>query len=571
METPEKSPTTVPSQKRTWFSKLVAWTVGIAVCGVVLLILYLAVPSAYAEARIWRGSQFSAAGEKAFKEGRWEDSVEQYRLAQQMVPGELEYLRQMARASEKISVSRANDLWNDIMRRSEVSTAERQDYVEFLLRIGRIDFAFDHLKSLMMSKPRPPRSLSLASDFFRIRGDMETSILLAKQALNAAPNDAEIQFKLGSALAADVTPKERLDGRRLLWDLGKTTNSMRVDAWKRLVATGELKAGEADEILGWIQAVNLTENEFLLVADLKTTSQPADTENVVQSVVSKASTGSETILVDTVNWLNRKAAYREALSLLPPERIGTNLTLLSSRIDALLGLKRWPEIETLLSRTNSPIDPIHSDCVRALVATRQGDKPKADRIWAELVASSTNNVLKSRIVAIEAERLGRRDVALDAYRPLLTDDRFGIEANRQTYRIARSILEFAVARDAATRLARYDSRDTAAVTSMIYLNLLLKNQVRQSLESASSLMRLYPEQPNLKILTAFGYLRNDEPKKAVALVDELKSQHMLLPPQWRAITTAIMKANGRIKEQVQLLESLDNSGFNPDELKLVLN
>jgi hypothetical protein len=32
-----------------------------------------------------------------------------------------------------------------------------------------------------------------------------------------------------------------------------------------------------------------------------------------------------------------------------------------------------------------------------------------------------------------------------------------------------------------------------------------------------------------------------------------------------------MKANGRIKEQVQLLESLDNSGFNPDELKLVLN
>jgi tetratricopeptide (TPR) repeat protein len=480
METPEKSPNQVPLQKRTWQSKLVGWTVGLTVCGVVLLILYIAVPSAYEEARIWRGSQFSAAGERAFKESRWEDSVEQYRLAQQMVPGELEYLRQMARASEKISVSRANDLWNDIMGRTEVSTAERQDYVEFLLRIGRIDFAFDHLKRLMMSRPRPARTLSLASDFFRIRGDLETSVLLAKQALNAAPDDAEIQFKLGSALAADVTPKDRLDGRRLLWDLGKNTNSMRVDAWKRLVSTGELKPGEADQILAWIQEAKMTEDEFLLVADLKTTSQPASTESVVKSVVAKATTASEAVLVDTVGWLNRKSAYREALSLLSPNRIGTNLTLLSSQIDALMGLKRWPDIETLLTLTNSPIDPTHAECVRALVATRRGEKARADQIWAGLVNSSTNNVLKARVVAIEAERMGRKDVALDAYRPLLTDDRFGVEANRQTYRIARSTSEFAVARDAATRLARYDSRDTAAATSMIYLNLLLKNLLRRS-------------------------------------------------------------------------------------------
>jgi tetratricopeptide (TPR) repeat protein len=571
METPSKPQKAAPKAPRNWLARLVTWTVGLAVAATVLFVLYLAVPPAYSEARLWRGTHFADIAATAFKAGKWEDAIEKYRLAEQMSPGNLEYQRQMARASEKISLVRANELWNGIMRRPEVSNDERQDYVEFLLRIGRIDVAAEHLKRLMLSKPAPARSLSLASDFFRLRGDLETSTSFAKQALIASPEDAEIQFKLGDILAADVTPKDRLDGRRLLWGLAKTTNSMRVDAWKRLASTGELNAAEAEQILGWIQSDGLSDEQYLLVAELKSKSQPANKEQIVRSVVAKAASAPEPKLLEAVSWLNRRAAYGEALGLLPIEQAGTNLALLSVHIDSLIGLKQWDTIEHVLARTNSPIDPTVTECIRAHAATSRGDKVASDRIWAQLVSSSTNNPFKARIVAVEAERMGRKDVALDAYRHYLTDDRIGVEANRQTYRIARSLSRFDVARDAATRLARRDGTDSAAVSSMVYLNLLLKTQVRQSLETASTLLRLNPEQPNFIALTAFGYLRNDEPKKALALVESLRTPHPLLPPQWRAIVAAIMKANGRIKDQVELLESLDNSGFNRDELKLVMN
>lgn len=571
METPSKSPKPAASPKRSWLAKLVSWTVGLAVSAVVLFVLYLAVPPAYKEARLWRGTHFAAAGAAAYQAGQWEDAVEKYQLAEQLAPGSLEYLRQMARASEKISLIRANELWNGVMRRPEVSNDERQDYVEFLLRIGRIDFAAEQLKRLTLSKPTPARTLSLASEFFRLRGDLVTSLSFAKQALVAAPDDPEIQFKLGSMLAAEETAKERLDGRRLLWELARTTNSMRVDSWKRLASTGELNAAEAEQILAWIQSSGQSEEQYLLVAELKSRSQPAKKEEIVRTVAAKAASAPEPALLEAVNWLNRRSAYSEALSLLPIEQIGTNLTLLSVHIDSLIGLKKWDTIEHVLARTNSPIDPTVTDCIRAHTASSRGDKAAADRIWGRLVSSSTNNPFKARIVAVEAERMGRKDVALDAYRFYLTDDRIGVEANRQTYRLARSLSRFEVARDAATRLARRDSGDSAAASSMIYLNLLLKTQVRQSLESASTLMRLNPDQPNFIVLAAFGYLRNDEPKKALALVEGLRTPLPLLPPQWRAITASIMKANGRIKDQVQLLESLDSSSFNADELKLLMN
>jgi len=223
-------------------NSIVAWSIGLIVAAVLVTILYLTAPSAYTDAKLWRAGHFASRGARFFEQADWEEAVENYRLANQLAPNNIEYLRKTAQASENISVKRANELWNDIMGRSRISTTERQDYIEFLLRIGRLDVASEQLRYLLMAKPTPARSYALAAEFFRKRGDSETSLRLAKQALIAAPEDPEIQFQLGQQLAAENTRSERLEGRQLLWDLARRPNSMRVDSWKELAGLSELAA-----------------------------------------------------------------------------------------------------------------------------------------------------------------------------------------------------------------------------------------------------------------------------------------------------------------------------------------
>ena len=575
MENSAKSEKASQKPKANIVSRIIGWSIGLAVTAVMVVVLYFSVPPAYAEAKVWRAGHFAAAGAGAFAAEDWEAAIEFYQLASQLNPKGQEYRRQTARASEKISVARANELWNGIIRRSGVTLQERQDYVDFLLRIGRLDIAAEQMTYLMMTKPPPPRSLVLASDLFRLKGDREMAVIVGKRALVGAPEDAEIQFKLGSLLATEDTSKDRLDGRRLLWDLAKRTNSMRFQAWKALVATGDLNPGEADEMLKWIREAGRETEDLTLVGDLKIIAQPSSKETVIRSVVSSLTSTNTETLSEVAAWLNAKSAHDEALSLLPLEATGTNLTLLSIHIDSLIGLKRWNTVEQVLVRTNSPLDPVVADCVRAHMAAKQGEAKRADEIWSRLVTATTNNPLKARIVAVESERMGRKDVALRAYSAFLNDDRFGREANRQTYRIARSLSQFELARQCAVRLARVTDAsgrsDPSAVASMIYLNLLLKQQQRQALESATALSRLHPDQPVFTVLTAFGYLRNGEPKRAMALIDEIKSQVNILPPQWRAVAAAVMKANDRVSEYTRLRASLDDSGLNREEMKLILN
>lgn len=574
MEPSKKAKSAAPGEKRFNVDRLIAWSTGLSTFAVIIALLYFTVPPVYREARVWRATQFAAAGTDALAAENWEDAILQFRLARQLDPDNIAYLRDLARASESISFTRASEVWRDVMGRRDISTVERQDFVEFLLRAGRPDLATEHLMRLMRTKPPSARSMSLSSDFFDKMGDRERATIYARAALNAAPGDDEIQFKLGALLAGDDTAAERAYGRKLLWELSGRTNSMQLEAWKRLSETGELNASEADKVLGWLKASPHLGKELLLEADLSLQAEPSRRDQIVASLIPRIESTNDVALGDAVSWLNKKSAFPEASDLLPFNRIGTNVLLLGLSLDTHVGLKDWAGIEVLLANTNAPVEPVLAECVRAHVASKQGNEAQARRRWTALIEWGSTNFPVAAVVARQAEQGGLVEFALKAYEPHVNNSnqpRIGLEANRQTFRIAQKLGRFDVARDAATRLARFDSENHAAVASAVYLNLLLKSHVRQALESANALIRINPEQPNHKILAAFGHLRLGDSKKAQALLDELPVPIAAFSPQWRAIGAAVYKANGRLKEQVQLMQSLDNSGFRKEELKLVMD
>lgn len=572
---PQSPPGTKPAKKKLpWKAWLAIATVAVVVLGV----LFVAVPPVYAEAKLWRAGQFAAHGARAFERQDWEEAILQYRLARQMEPGNIAYLREIARASERISPVRAIETWRSVMSRSDVSLVERQDYAAFLLRMGQLDLAHDQLRRLMRVKPIPVRALSLSSDFYLMRGDRERATAYARQALVVDPSNDEAQLKLGALLAGSETPKERRDGRAFLWELAGRPNDMRLAAWKRLVATGELTPAEAEQIHQWLQASEHLAEEPLLSADLRIIYLPAQQDALILEAaasVTPVAVTNDQKLAEAAIWLNQKKAFQRTLALLPLDRAGTNTALFSSHLDAKVGLRQWPEIEALLTSTNHPFSRVSAISMRAHVAAQRGDRDAAEQLWRAAIAAGTNEFRLTYEVALQAERLGRPDMALMAYAPLLESERFGIagllEANRQTYRIARGTQRYEDARRAATRLARVNPEDEAAAITMLYLNLMLKQQLPQSLSTAIALSRRHSENPNFRILTAYAHLRNGDPKRALTMADDLSTPVIHLSPQWRAMVLAIMKANGRITDQVRLSESLENSGFSKEELRLLLN
>ena len=140
-------------QEREHSSKRWSWKKKLLVGGIAVLVLiigYFTVPPAYGGLKAMRAESFFNRGQEFFALGQWTNALDRYELAMQMDPDQTRFRGALARASEKISMEQAFRSWLEILRSPNVTSEERQDFTEFVLGLGRLDYASEQIMKLWL-------------------------------------------------------------------------------------------------------------------------------------------------------------------------------------------------------------------------------------------------------------------------------------------------------------------------------------------------------------------------------------------------------------------------------------
>ena len=539
----------------------------------VLLVAYFALPPVYDRLKSIRAGSFFLQGQELFERGQWTNALDRYELAMQMDPDQTRFRGALARTSEKISRDQAFRSWTEILRSPNVTSEERQDFVEFALGLGRLDFAAEQIATLMRRRPPEARSVSLAAEFYRLQGDNEQASVYAKAALVGSPDDEKLQFQYGSLLMASDLAAERQEGRKFVWELAGRTNRYQVDAWRRMAPVADLKPAEARQLVAWLDASPAATTNAILRADLLWVTDSAvqsRREALIAETVNRTATNNDSALQELTGWLNSRKAFETTANLITDSRMGTNLVLCTTRLEALAGLKRWDDADALLLRTDVPMGPVFRGGMRAFLRSLRGDAASETLAWDTVLRDCSTNFGNAMVLGTLSERIGRNDIALRAYSPFLNPKvatGVSLQANRQVYAIYLRQGDLKAARETLARVVVGQRVDERTKVDFYYLNILLGVEVRPTLEDCLREIRAKPDRQNFRILAAFAHVRQGDFPPGLQMLQSLPISPAALPARWRAVAMTVFRLNGKIAEQVQLSESLSNSGFSKAELQ----
>ena len=540
---------------------------------VILLVAYFVLPPVYARLKSVRAESFFSRGQGFYERGQWTNALDSYELAMQMDPDQTRFRGALARTSEKISRDQAFRSWTEILRSSNVTSEERQDFVEFALALGRLDFAAEQIATLMRKRPPEARSVSLAAEFYRLQGDNEQASIYAKAALVGSPDDAKLQFQYGSLLLASDLAAEKLEGRKFVWELAGRTNRYQVDSWRKMAAVADLRPAEARQLVAWLDASPAAFTNAILRADLLWVTDSAvhsRRDALIAETVNRTPTTNDAALQELTVWLNSRKAFETTANLITDSRMGTNLVLCTTRLEALAGLKRWDDADALLLRTDVPMGPVFRGGMRAFLRALRGDTASEVAAWDAVLRDCSTNFGNAMVLGTLSERIGRNDIALRAYAPFLNPavvTGVSLQANRQVYAIHMRQGDLKSAREALARVVVGQRVDERTKADFYYLNILLGVEVRPTLEDCLREIRAKPDRQNFRILAAFAHVRQGDFAPGLQLIQSLPISPAALPARWRAVAMTVYRLNGKVAEQVQLSESLSNSGFSKAELQ----
>jgi hypothetical protein len=537
---------------------------------VVLLTVALGTKPVYHWLKTRRAEQFAAAGDGFAQAGKWNDAAQKYRAALQLDPLGYRGLEGGARLATRLGRPEAVDLWEQVYKLPQSTTADRQEYGELLVKLDRSNVAQRIIERLLKNDP-DTRTLDLASRYSQKTGDSAKAIEFARLAVKRSPNDSVARFQLAELLAQTTDLAQRTEARKLLWELAGTDSIHKRPAIEALARAPELSGAERNralEALDTLSPPNIT--DALLASDLRIQLHPEDADRIYDETIARWSRGEIADLIQLARWLNLHRQPERVLSLFSVERALKNNELFLTRLDALGILQRWNEIEELLTRSDLSFDPSVVESFRARTAQERNATLDAELHWNHAVALAAGDPFKLRFVANFAERSHAAAAALKAYEQLAKFPEHAAFAYRRIQRQSQQTGEVSAQLAAAEKISALAPDDPDAAAQLAYLNLLLETDVEANLATAKKLAEKYPNRLSFRVTAALGYLRHHDAGsalaqfKAPAPIDWKRAQ-----PAWRAVYAAALLANDRNDEARGMIGTIPLDHLSPEERALL--
>ena len=544
---------------------------------VALAILFLggivAGKRAYHWAKARRADQLATAGDDFAKAGKWNEAAGKYRAALQLDPNGYHSLESAALLASRAGRPEAVDLWGEVVKLPQATIADREQYADVLISLGRFKLAEPIIEPLLRNDP-DTKTLQLASRFARETGDGAKALEFARIAVRRAPNDNTALSGLADLLAQSTDPAQRAEARKILWELSKKEDPDREAAIQALAIAPELTAEERSRILQMLETAQSPKiKEGLLAADLRIQLHSEEANRIYDQTVARWNNSENPDLIELARWLNLHQQAERVLSLFSVDRAFQDNQLLLSRLDALATLQRWNDIDGLLTHPDLTLDPSVLESFRARTAQERNSTLDAEMHWSHAISLAAKDPSKLRFVANFAEQSHANGVALKAYDQLAKIPQQAVMAYRATQRLSAQGGDASIQQSAAEKIAALAPDDPNAADQLAYLNLLLGADIDKNFTTAKMLAEKYPNRLSYRVTAALGYLRKRDPGIALAQftgpagappIDWSKT-----PPAWRAVYAATLLENEQANAARDMIATIPLDKLSPEERALI--
>jgi tetratricopeptide (TPR) repeat protein len=307
----------------------------------------------------------------------------------------------------------------------------------------------------------------------------------------------------------------------------------------------------------------------LLAHDFRMKLEPKRRAEWIQGLMQQYRGGSRHEVIALGRWLSDKGEYARVTQLITPEAALIDADLFLVYGDALASQAAWTQLESMLSRTPLPIEPVVAEVYRARVARELKKDQQADAHWTQAQGLAADNIRALRYVAEYAERLGQTAEAVKAYRRLTENPDAARPAFVALLRLTERTSNTAALRSLMREVIARFPDDPAPRIDLAYLDLLAGENIAQARAIAKQLCDQHPEMVAYRATLALAHLRGNETAAAQALFKDPSVDGAALRPGWQAVKAAVLGAGGQRDAARQLARLIATERLKPEERALV--
>lgn len=442
--------------------------------------------------------------------------------------------------------------------------------VRLALDLNRVEVAQPALLDLLREYPTNQLNQELGLELLAATGGASASEAAADQVLRQFPSSAtaviikaraqlgstnEVQVKLALDSLKQIVSGAatvRLPAVRILTETSRLPLTER-RRWAEMLV-GEEGALVPDRLLGW---------DVLWHADSE--SRP-EIVRKVQALLNAEK--DKTDLVAVAGWFTRHGRNHLADSLLPGAAAMTSGAIFLSRVEVLAEAKLWQEAAALVTQVGRQHSPDAVACAKAFLAQRQGRTEEAATQLKSAVESVGTRWRRLDFLAGYARQLDQTSIALDAWNRLLDEPRFAFSS---AVNILKNLPDHSFAeieRREVRALARLQPRDAEIQAQNAYLDLLAEEKTDLAAQTFERLHGAHPDSPHLVFGLAFSKLRQNQPEKALNLIEQQTLDWSQAEPHHRVIYATILAGNNQFREARLQAEKVARNQLRPLEQKL---
>jgi hypothetical protein len=536
------------------------------------LLLWVAIPPAYQQLKVWRAMKFLAQSEVAANEGNISKSIALMRRAILMAPNEEKIFRKVRLYNASLGDATALNSLQQLMLEKQATTEELLTLAEQAIKANNPVIA----KAAMgqVQEDHSARKTILQMRLLEDEGNLKEALDLAREELpNLTPDD---QDRLLLATAEMTLRADIKASRAILLQLVDKNSATGIAALRLLAAQTLVQRGleflKSDKTADKLLAHPLqTPDDSLIALDLQLLENPAAKPALLAQTMAERSAGPPDDALAFARWLNRRLHYAASVEFIGRERAVAHADWLLLYLDALAGLERWNDIFNLLDAET--IIGL-SDSIRLLflarAAEKSGDKEKADQSWREMqlgLAYEKPEVVS--FIAAYALRIGEREQAIKAYTSLSHRKETALEGYLGLIRCWPQNTPAAELLPLYQEMTESFPMLTEAKNDQIYLKLLTNDKPATTAAIASEIYNTTPQSLATLSINALGMLKTGKPAEADTLYNNKSISWLSSPPQWRVVRASVLYAIGKKKEADEITRTINKSQLRPEERALL--
>ena len=522
----------------------------------------------YKEVKRWRALTLVEEAREAWNEDDYMGAIERIQAAYQLYPHDPEVIRETAFLYMRLDPARALPFWEEVVKKAGVLEDYHQ-WIETALLVGDLKSAQVALAQLEVVAPGSIQTRYLKARVLAASRDYASALAIAREliALERAPEGVPLLYVQLTQLSPD--PAVQQEGVDYLLALSGRQDDLGLEALRVLSRNPNNTDQQWGSIIGGLKDHPSGTRKDRLLGMALEYQKTGDREALINGTKELYDLLDAEDEVELGRWLNQNGLYEETALLVDPKLAEKRRDLFLIWVDALAVTNQWSRLKEILKDSSIPLDSFLRHLFLARVYAEEGDFRRTDIEWDKVRLNSGSDPEKLWFLVDYAEKLGlvpQAQETLERLTELPGDTR---KAYEKWLVLEQRQGNVAGMNEVLRRMSEYYAKDDAVLNDFLYTNFLLKKDIKSSLERAIKLQKTDPNLLAYRITLALGYMRVNEPQKALMLFEGFKVPWGEVRPGWRAVFVAVLRANELDEAANKIVDGLSPRSLLPEERKLL--